>query len=94
MNPAAAVGVRCALQLRGAGPRHRPRRPARCPYAGPHPNPAKAADGKRLHALAIDQPAGVVVQRIFAPFLAGAGIFAIAQELTRHPVPVRSRPGL
>jgi hypothetical protein len=34
------------------------------------------------------------VQRIFAPFLAGAGIFAIAQELTRHPVPVRSRPGL
>ena len=24
---------------------------------GPHPNPAKAADGKRLHALAIDEPA-------------------------------------
>jgi site-specific DNA recombinase len=49
---------------------------------GPHPNPAKAADGKRLHALAIDEPAAAVVQRIFALFLAGHGIFAIAEMLT------------
>jgi hypothetical protein len=28
-----------------------------------HPNPAKAADGKQLHALAIDDTAAAVVQR-------------------------------
>jgi DNA invertase Pin-like site-specific DNA recombinase len=49
---------------------------------GPHPNPAKAADGKRLHVLALDQPAAAVVVRIFAEFLAGAGIYAIAKRLT------------
>ena len=41
--------------------------------AGPHPNPAKAVDGKRLHALAIDERAATVVVRIFAEFLAGTG---------------------
>jgi site-specific DNA recombinase len=54
--------------------------------AGPHPNPAKAADGKRLRALAIDDPAAEVVARIFAEFLAGGGIFAIAEGLTRDGV--------
>jgi site-specific DNA recombinase len=49
---------------------------------GPHPNPAKAADGKRLHALALDEPAAAVVRRIFAEFLAGYGILAIAERLT------------
>jgi hypothetical protein len=48
--------------------------------AGPHPNPAKAADGKRLHALAIDDYAATVVQRIYAEFLAGFGIYAIAER--------------
>jgi site-specific DNA recombinase len=55
--------------------------------AGPHPNPAKAADGKRLHALAIDEPAAAVVRRIFAEFLAGYGIFAIAERLTADGIP-------
>ncbi|XVQ07380.1 recombinase family protein [Spirillospora sp. CA-255316] len=50
--------------------------------AGPHPNPAKAADGKRLHVLEIDPYAAEVVQRIFDEFLAGNGIFAIAEGLT------------
>jgi site-specific DNA recombinase len=50
--------------------------------AGPHPNPAKAAEGKRLHVLAIDECAAAVVVRIFAEFLAGAGIYAIAERLT------------
>ncbi len=50
--------------------------------AGPHPNPAKAADGKRLHVLAIDEAAAEVVRRIFAEFLAGYGIYAIAERLT------------
>lgn len=50
--------------------------------AGPHPNPAKAADGKRLHKLAIDDAAATVVQRIFRDFIAGYGLFAIAEMLT------------
>jgi site-specific DNA recombinase len=50
--------------------------------AGPHPNPAKAFDGKRLHRLGIDEPAAAVVRRIFAEFLAGFGIYAIAERLT------------
>ena len=50
--------------------------------AGPHPNPAKAADGKRLHVLEIDPYAAEVVQRIFREFLAGRGLFAIAEGLT------------
>jgi DNA invertase Pin-like site-specific DNA recombinase len=54
---------------------------------GPHPNPAKAADGKRMHKLALDPGAAPVVQRIFAEFLAGRGIFAIAEGLTRDGIP-------
>jgi site-specific DNA recombinase len=54
--------------------------------AGPHPNPAKAADGKRSHVLAIDERAAVVVVRIFAEFLAGAGIYAIAERLTADQI--------
>jgi Recombinase len=58
--------------------------------AGPHPNPAKAADGKRLHVLGIDEPAAVV-RRIFAEFLAGFGIYAIAERLTAEGIPARPR---
>jgi site-specific DNA recombinase len=58
--------------------------------AGPHPNPAKAVDGKRLHALAIDEHAATVVVRIFAEFLAGAGIYAIAEGLTHDGIPCPS----
>ncbi len=58
--------------------------------AGPHPNPAKAADGKRLHCLAIDAAAAEVVRRIFAEFLAGNGLYAIAEHLTRDGVPCPS----
>jgi hypothetical protein len=58
--------------------------------AGPHPNPAKAADGKRLHVLALDEYAAAVVVRIFAEFLAGAGIYAIAERLTRDGIPCPS----
>jgi site-specific DNA recombinase len=41
--------------------------------AGPHPNPAKAADGRRLHRLELDPFAAKVVERIFAEFLADPG---------------------
>jgi site-specific DNA recombinase len=54
--------------------------------AGPHPNPAKAADGKRLHRLAIDEKAAAIVRRIFDEFLAGAGLKTIAEQLTRDGI--------
>jgi site-specific DNA recombinase len=55
--------------------------------AGPHPNPAKAADGKRLHKLELDPEAAPVVERIFAEFIAGSGFYAIAEGLTRDDIP-------
>jgi site-specific DNA recombinase len=58
--------------------------------AGPHPNPAKAADGKRLHRLELDPEAAPVVRRIFILFLAGHGIYAIAEMLTRDGIPCPS----
>lgn len=62
--------------------------------AGPHPNPAKAADGKRLHRLEPDPIAAPVVRRIYREYLAGNGLHAIAKGLTprRHPVPLCPRP--
>lgn len=54
--------------------------------AGLHPNPAKAADGKRLHQLEPDPITAAVVQRIFEEYLAGRGLFAIAEALTRDGV--------
>lgn len=53
---------------------------------GPHPNPAKAADGKRLHGLAPDPITAPVVARIFREYLGGYGIFSIAQRLTNEGV--------
>lgn len=55
--------------------------------AGPHPNPAKAADGKRLHQLEPDPDTTPIVQRIFSEYLAGRGLFAIAEALTRDGIP-------
>jgi site-specific DNA recombinase len=54
--------------------------------AGPHPNPSKAADGKRLHKLDLDPVAAPVVKRIFAEFTAGHGFYAIAEGLTRDDI--------
>lgn len=50
--------------------------------AGPHPNPAKALDGKRLRTLEPNPEYAPIVQRIYAEFLGGAGIKAIASALT------------
>jgi site-specific DNA recombinase len=63
--------------------------------AGPHPNPAKAIDGKRMHALAIDEPAAATVRQIFEQFIGGRGLFAIAEHLTvraSHPRRRTTRP--
>lgn len=57
---------------------------------GPHPNPAKAAEGKRLHGLTQDPQVAPVVQRIFAMYLAGYGLFAIAEALTHDNIPCPS----
>ncbi|GAA1843416.1 recombinase family protein [Asanoa iriomotensis] len=54
--------------------------------AGPHPNPARAADGRRLHRLEPDPDAAPVVVRIFAECLARRGLSAIARGLTRDGV--------
>lgn len=56
--------------------------------AGPHPNPGKALDGKRLRCLVPDPEAAPIVQRIFAEFIAGAGLHRIAADLTRAGVPL------
>ena len=53
---------------------------------GPHPNPAKAADGRQLHGLALDDQTAPVVARIFAEFLRGSGLYAIAEGLTRDGI--------
>jgi DNA invertase Pin-like site-specific DNA recombinase len=55
--------------------------------AGPHPNPAKAADGRRLHRLELDPVTSPVVARIFNEFIDGDGLFAIAECLTKDGVP-------
>ncbi|HZU71228.1 MAG TPA: recombinase family protein [Acidimicrobiales bacterium] len=56
--------------------------------AGTHPNPGKAADGKRLHRLALDPVAAPVVVRIFDEYVhGGLGLYAIAEGLTRDGIP-------
>ena len=55
--------------------------------AGPHPNPGKAAIGQRLHTLEPDLSAAPVVRRIYQEFIAGKGIYAIAEGLTAEDIP-------
>jgi site-specific DNA recombinase len=57
---------------------------------GPHPNPAKAADGRHLRGLVPDPNTAPVVQRIFAEVIAGYGAHAIAENLTNDHVPCPS----
>src|SRR5919202_1559305 len=52
--------------------------------AGPHPNPAKAAEGKRLKRLESDPVTAPVVQRIFHEYRMGTGIYALAQDFTSY----------
>lgn len=68
----------------------------RAPYGylvvdgGPHPHPGKAAEGRRLRVLVLDEPAAAVVRRIFAEYLDGHGDRAIAEGLNRDGVPCPS----
>jgi hypothetical protein len=58
--------------------------------AGIHPNPAKASDGRQLHALEADPNTAPIVKRIFAEYLAGRGIKAIAEQPNRDGLPCPS----
>lgn len=57
---------------------------------GPHPNPSKAADGKKLHGLTLDENTAPVVARIFTEFLTGNGLYVIAEGLTSDDIPCPS----
>ena len=85
----AAMSAQAAIEGRFLG--GRPPYGYRIADAGPHPNPAKAADGKRLHKLEPDPETAWVVRRIFREYLAGRGLFAIAEALTRDRVPSPSQ---
>lgn len=54
---------------------------------GPHRNPGKASAGQRAHRLAVDTTAAPIVQRIYAEYIAGAGLHTIAEGLTRDGIP-------
>lgn len=59
--------------------------------AGPHPNPAKANLGQRLHRLEPDPATSSVVERIYRMYADGAGLRYIAQQLTDDGVPSPSQ---
>ena len=63
--------------------------------AGPHPNKAHAAWGRRAHRLEPDPETAHVVRWIFAQRLAGHSVARIARALNEagDPVPVGGRPG-
>jgi site-specific DNA recombinase len=58
-----AMSAQAAMQGRFLG--GRPPYGHRLADIGPHPNPGKAGDGKRLHQLEVDPVTAPVVQRIF-----------------------------
>ncbi|MCX4750606.1 recombinase family protein [Kitasatospora sp. NBC_01287] len=83
-----AMASQAALEGRYLG--GRPPYGYRLADAGPHPNPIKARDGKRLRCLEPDPTAAPVIQRIFAEYLRGKGLYAIAEGLTRDNIPCPS----
>ena len=84
-----AMSAQAATQGRFLG--GRPPYGYRLADAGPHPNPEKAGDGKRLHQLEPDPVTAPVVQRIFDEYLAGRGYLAIAERLTADGIAVAER---
>lgn len=79
-----AMSSQAAMQGRFLG--GRPPYGYRLADVGPHPNPAKAGDGKRLHQLEPDPVTSPVVVRIFDEYLAGRGYLAIAERLTAEGI--------
>ncbi|MEU2616591.1 recombinase family protein [Streptomyces sp. NPDC007157] len=58
--------------------------------AGPHPNPAKAATGQRIHRLEPDPAVAPTVARIFQMYVDGMSDKAIAAQVTREGIPCPS----
>lgn len=79
-----AMAAQAATQGRFLG--GRPPYGYRLADAGPHPTPGKATLGIRIHRLERDPVSAPVVVRIFEEYVAGKGLFAIADGLTRDGV--------
>ncbi len=80
----AAMASQAAIEGRFLG--GRPPYGYRLADAGPHPNPGKAAIGQRLHVLEPDPETAPNVVRIFTEFISGAGLYSIAEGLTRDAI--------
>jgi site-specific DNA recombinase len=85
------VRVRSAMEAMAAdGNRFLGGRPPygyRLADAGPHPNPAKATAGQRLHRLEPDPVTAPVVRRMFELYAEGAGLRLIADTMTGESIP-------
>ena len=81
----AAMNAQVALDGKYQG--GRPPYGYRLADAGSHPNPAKAADGHRLHVLEPHPVYAPIVKRIFSTYLKGTGTKAIASTLTAEGIP-------
>ncbi|GAA3927007.1 recombinase family protein [Actinoplanes auranticolor] len=88
------IRVRSAMkaqtELEGRFLHGRPPYGYRIADAGTHPNPGKAAEGKRLHRLEPDPVTAPVVRRIFEEYVAGRGMTTIARGLTQDGIPCPS----
>jgi site-specific DNA recombinase len=88
------IRVRTAMssqvQLQGRYQGGRPPYGYRIADAGPHPHPAKAATGQRIHTLEPDPDTAPVVQRIFREYVDGTGRDAIAARLNQDHIPCPS----
>jgi site-specific DNA recombinase len=83
-----AMAAQAALDGRFLG--GRPPYGYRLADLGPHPNPGKAAVGQRLHQLEPDPVTAPIVERIFAEYLGGRGLYAIGEGLTSDQIPCPS----
>ncbi len=80
----AAMASQAAIEGRFLG--GRPPYGYRLGDAGAHPNPSKAAFGQRLQVLEPDSETAGNVKRIFEEFVAGSGLYSIAEGLTRDGI--------
>jgi len=85
----AAMAAQAAVEGRFLG--GRPPYGYRIAGAGPHRTPPRPPDGRRLHKLEPDPQVARVVRWSFREYLAGRGLFAIAEGLTRDRVPSPSQ---
>src|SRR5687767_11963814 len=78
--------MRAQTELEGRFLGGRPPYGYRLADAGPHPNPSKAAEGRRLHQLEPDPVTAPVVARIFGEYVAGRGMTSIARGLSQDGI--------